>query len=172
MWTRWAAMTAAVALTSGCVAAYRTTIGAGRYSVVSRPHSSYYCYDCHGYRFFDPYYDWCTYYGFRYRWAQHPRAMAVYRERYVRIRENHPEYGRYQYRGDYRGSRRYRQERDYETWQRRRHDDDGDRGRSEVRREKRDLSPKDEGRKRSKKPERHERRPRGERFLRLEGRAT
>jgi len=89
-----------------------------RYSTASRPDASYYCYDCHGYRYFDPYYDWCTYYGFRYRWTEHPRAIAVYRERYVRIRENHPDYGRFRYREGYRNTPRYRDERDYDQWQR------------------------------------------------------
>jgi hypothetical protein len=82
-----------------------------------RPHPSYYCYDCHGYRFFDPYYDWCAGYGFRYAWGGHPEVMGLYRTRYLRIKESNPEYGRYRYRSDYRASRRYREPRSYEAWQ-------------------------------------------------------
>jgi hypothetical protein len=91
---------------------------AGRYSAESRPDGSYYCYDCHGYRFFDPYYDYCSNYGFRYRWDDHPRAMLIYRDRYVRIRRAHPEYGRYRYRAGYRDADRYREPVGYEDWRR------------------------------------------------------
>lgn len=115
-WTLWSGWVAALGLLSGCVYGYRTVGVEARYSSSSRPDGSYYCYDCHGYRYFDPYYDWCVNYGFRYRWSDHPRAVAVYRERYVRIKENHPDYGRYRYRMDYRRDPRYRDDRDYETW--------------------------------------------------------
>jgi hypothetical protein len=96
----------------------RLSIGGlrGPYSLASRPHPNYYCYDCHGYRYFDPYYDWCAYYGFRFGWSQQPGAVAVYRERYVRIKENHPEYGRYRYRAGYREDLRFRESRDYDAW--------------------------------------------------------
>jgi hypothetical protein len=139
----------------------------GRYSVASRPHASYYCYDCHGYRFFDPYYDWCTYYGFRYRWEAHPRVTQIYRERYVRIRESHPEYGRYQYRGDYRASLRYREARDYERWRRSREDRSDARRPGEIRKGKnsKDRPPKS---KETRRPERKERRD-DRRSFRLEG---
>lgn len=81
-----------------------------------RPHPSYYCYDCHGNRYFDPYYDWCAGYGFRFPWSRHPEAIGVYRSRYLRIREAHPEYGRYRYRAGYRETRRYREPKSYEAW--------------------------------------------------------
>jgi hypothetical protein len=100
----------------GCGYGYRTVVLGGRYSVASRPDPTYFCYDCHGYRFFDPYYDWCVYYGFRYRWLDHPRVIGLYRERYVRIKETHPDYGRFRYGGGYRMSRRYVDARDYESW--------------------------------------------------------
>jgi len=117
-WTSVAAVVAALLGLSGCVYGYRAAFVQARYSGESRPDASYYCYDCHGYRFFDPYYDWCSYHGFRYRWADHPRAGLLYRERYVRIREIHPEYGRHRYRPGYRASSRYREAPDYETWRR------------------------------------------------------
>ncbi len=116
-WTAAAGLLAALFGLSSCVYGYRTVFGA-RYSTGSRPDASYYCYDCHGYRFFDPYYDWCAHYGFRYRWTDHPGVVTLYRARYVRIRETHPEYGRYRYRPGYRASTRYREERDYEAWRR------------------------------------------------------
>lgn len=117
-WTTGVAAAAALLGLSGCVYGYRAAFVQARYSGESRPDRSYYCYDCHGYRFFDPYYDWCASYGFRYRWADHPRAGLIYRERYVRIRQTHPEYGRYRYRSGYRASRRYRESQDYEAWRR------------------------------------------------------
>ena len=115
-WTGWIGLAAGLLGLSGCYYGYRTANLEGRYSTVSRPDASYFCYDCHGYRFFDPYYDWCEYYGFRYRWAAYPRVMGIYRERYVRIREQHPEYGRYRYKPGHRASARYREERDFDSW--------------------------------------------------------
>ena len=115
-WTTTVGLLAGLLAISGCVYGYRSVAVSGRYSTSSRPHGSYFCYDCHGYRYFDPYYDWCAEYGFRYRWSQHPQTLALYRERYVRIREVHPEYGRYRYKPGYRSSDRYRQDRDYEVW--------------------------------------------------------
>jgi hypothetical protein len=117
-WTTAVGVFGALLGLSGCVYGYRTAFVGARYSGESRPDASYYCYDCHGYRFFDPYYDWCASRGFRYRWDRHPRVLALYRERYVRIRETHPEYGRYRYRPGYRASTRYREDRDYESWRR------------------------------------------------------
>jgi len=116
-WTKVAGILAVLLALSGCAYGYRTVV-VGRYSTSSRPDASYYCYDCHGYRFFDPYYDWCTQHGLRYRWGDYPRVARLYRERYVRIRETHPEYGRYRYRPDYRATTRYREARDYEAWRR------------------------------------------------------
>lgn len=110
-------MAAALALTS-CAYGYRSIVVGGRYSLASRPDASYFCYDCHGYRYFDPYYDWCVRNGFRYQWSEHPRVLTLYRARYPRIREAHPDYGRHRYAAGYRTSARYREARDYESWRR------------------------------------------------------
>ena len=136
---------------SGCVYGYRSANISGRYSTASRPHGSYFCYDCHGYRYFDPYYDWCAGYGFRYRWNQYPKTLAVYRERYVRIREAHPEYGRYRYKPGYRNSGRYKEARDYEVW---RDQDSRERSseRSTRRRDRSTDSPRDDGKPGEKQP--------------------
>lgn len=115
-WTRGVASAGVVLALAGCGYGYRTTAVQARYSTDSRPDASYFCYDCHGYRYFDPYYDYCSNYGFKYRWADHPRSMVVYRDRYVRIKENHPDYGRYRYREGYRATTRYREPVDYEGW--------------------------------------------------------
>ena len=115
-WSRWVVLAAAVFGGSGCYYGYSQVWFGSPYSMASRPHASYFCYDCHGYRYFDPYYDWCTSYGFRYAWSAHPQVVRIYRERYVRIREQHPEYGRYRYRPGSRSSPRYREERDYDRW--------------------------------------------------------
>ncbi len=115
-WTMWVGLAVALLGVSSCYYGYRAIYESAPYSMASRPHASYFCYDCHGYQFFDPYYDWCAAYGFRYAWAAHPQVVRIYRERYVRIREHHPEYGRYRYAPDYRASPRYRDERDYERW--------------------------------------------------------
>src|SRR5262249_33866357 len=113
--TRWIAAMAAAFTVAGCAAGVRmAAVDAGHAS--GRPHPSYYCYDCHGYRYFDPYYDWCAGHGFRYPWSSHPEVIDLYRARYLRIRESHPEYGRYRYRGDYREGRRYREPTSYEVW--------------------------------------------------------
>jgi hypothetical protein len=115
-WTGWTGITAAILALAGCGYGYRMVGVQARYSTSSRPDASYFCYDCHGYRYFDPYYDYCASYGFQYRWTLHPQAIAIYRDRYVRIKENHPDYGRYRYREGYRDGPRYREPRDYETW--------------------------------------------------------
>jgi hypothetical protein len=115
-WTTWIGVAAGLLGLTGCYYGYRTVALDARYSTASRPHASYFCYDCHGYRYFDPYYDWCARYGFRYRWTAHPQVVHLYRERYVRIRERHPEYGSYRYRPGYKSSTRYRQGLDYESW--------------------------------------------------------
>jgi hypothetical protein len=112
-WTRGVAVGTGLLALSGCVYGY-STVGVARYSTETRPTDSYFCYDCHGYRYFDPYYDYCVGYGYRYRWEHHPRATALYRERYVRIRESHPDYGRYRYAPRYRSSTRYREGREYD----------------------------------------------------------
>jgi hypothetical protein len=116
-WTQAAGAIAALALLPGCALwiGTRYPVSAG-YAHQGRPAPSYYCYDCHGYRYLDPYYDWCMAYGFRYDWNQHPEAVRVYRERYVRIKESNPSFGRYRYPADYRAQRRYREPRDYDSW--------------------------------------------------------
>jgi hypothetical protein len=113
-WTGWVALLGSAMVLGGCVYGYGTLAQAS-YSKSSRPHPSYYCYDCHGYRYFDPYYDYCVSNGFRYPWSEQPRVVSLYRERYVRIRQNHPDYGRYRYAPDYRSSSRYREGKRYEN---------------------------------------------------------
>ena len=127
--TRWIAALAALFGLAGCAAGI-ASIEIG-HPASGRPHPSYYCYDCHGYRYFDPYYDWCAGYGFRYRWSGHPDVTEVYRARYLRIRESHPEYGRYRYRAGYRDDPRYREPRSYEAW--RAQGDGGHGGRENLR---------------------------------------
>ena len=122
--TRWIAALAALVTVAGC-AAGMAAVDAGH--PAGRPHPSYYCYDCHGYRYFDPYYDWCVGYGFRYRWSAYPEVNDLYRARYLRIRESHPEYGRYRYRAGYREARRYREPASYEAWKFREEGRDGKR---------------------------------------------
>jgi hypothetical protein len=139
-WTRGAAVAAGLVALSGCVYGY-TTVGVARYSAETRPTDSYFCYDCHGYRYFDPYYDYCVGYGYRYRWEQHPRTVALYRERYVRIRERHPDYGRYRYAPRYRSSSRYREGREYESSKDERRRSDGERDRNWRKRERRPETP-------------------------------
>ena len=116
-WTRWAVAVAGLALLPGCVAWMQSRhLAVARFDSGGRPVSSYYCYDCHGYRYLDPYYDWCAGYGFRYEWDRHPEAVRVYRERYVRIKEENPTFGRYRYPARYRDVQRYREPKDYEQW--------------------------------------------------------
>ena len=116
-WTRGAAVVAALAALPGCAVWMESRVPAGNaYDPVTRPASAYYCYDCHGYRYFDPYYDWCVAYGFRFAWDHHPETVRAYRERYVRIKEQNPGFGRYRYRTGYREARRYREPQDYDSW--------------------------------------------------------
>ena len=115
-WTRWAGLTGGLAIVAGCGFGFRTAPVTSHYSSQTRPEGSYFCYDCHGYRYFDPYYDYCNGYGFRYHWSRHPEAMAIYRERYVRIKESHPDYGSYRYREGYQTNPQYQEPRDYESW--------------------------------------------------------
>lgn len=116
-WTRVTAIAAGLALLPGCAVWIDAQSPAIlRYAGQGRPTPSYYCYDCHGDRYLDPYYDFCPGRGFRYAWDRHPETVRVYRERYVRIREQNPSYGRYRYRTDYRDQRRYREPVDYESW--------------------------------------------------------
>ena len=116
-WTQAAGAAVLLAMLPGCAAWVASRYpAAATYSSAGRPVSSYYCYDCHGYRYLDPYYDWCAGYGFRYAWGDHPEAVRVYRERYVRIKQQNPSYGRYRYPAEYRGQRRYREPPDYDSW--------------------------------------------------------
>ena len=115
-WTSWAAVAAGLAALAGCGYGYRMVTVQARYSTDSRPDASYFCYDCHCFRYFDPYYDYCVRYGFQYRWSRHPQTVTIYRDRYVRIKESHPDYGRYRYRDGSRAGPRYREPRDYEAW--------------------------------------------------------
>lgn len=117
-WTRVAGVMAGALVVSGCAYGYRSLAVSASYETRNRPDPSYYCYDCHGYRYFDPYYDWCVGHGFRYAWSRHPQVVRIYRERYVALRERHPDFGRYRYKGDYRRSPRYRNPRDYDAWRR------------------------------------------------------
>lgn len=116
-WTQVAGAAVALAVLPGCAiwvsSRYPATVS---HATSARPVQSYYCYDCHGDRYLDPYYDWCAGHGFRYAWDRHPEAVRVYRERYVRIKEQNPSYGRYRYPGGYRGERRYQQPTDYDSW--------------------------------------------------------
>ena len=116
-WTHVIGVAATLVLVPGC-AAWIGTQGPwmAPYAATGRPTPSYYCYDCHGDRYLDPYYDWCTGRGFRYAWDRHPETVRVYRERYVRIKRQNPSYGRYRYPADYRGQQRYREPRDYDSW--------------------------------------------------------
>ena len=161
-WTAGVALGALVTTLSGCVYGYRSVIFQSRYSGASRPDPSYQCYDCHGYRFFDPYYDWCAGYGFRYRWEDHPGVARMYRQRYVRIKENHPEYGRYRYKRGYRNSPRYVEARDYDSWRAAGSEPAGPDGRAVRPRNKSpEQSPPGKGKKQQDKRERKESRDRG-----------
>ena len=116
-WTRVTGVAALLAVLPGCA----IWVGSrdplvSSYASSGRPSESYYCYDCHGNRYLDPYYDWCVGYGFRYEWNRHPETVRVYRERYVRIKEQNPSYGRYRYPAAYREQRRFREARDYDSW--------------------------------------------------------
>jgi len=141
--TRWIAALAAAFALAGCTAGVQMATVDARPASSGRPHPSYYCYDCHGYRYFDPYYDWCAGYGFRYGWRRHPEVLDLYRVRYLGIRESHPEYGRYRYRAGYRQDRRYREPRSYEAW---RAGEDGREGERAKVREKNPLVPGSDGR--------------------------
>jgi hypothetical protein len=115
---------AAVLFPGGCVAYAHATLSIvvdtegyrGHHGYYARPHPQYYCYDCHGYSYFDPYYDYCVYYGFRFRWDSYPSMRRYYREHYPVIVKRTPHYGEYEYKPDYRRDSRYGKPPDYETW--------------------------------------------------------
>ena len=101
-------------LAAGCVTAAQSVRPAG-YWVASRPDPTYYCYDCHGYRYLDPYYDYCVRYGYRYSWDRSPRLVEEYRQRYVALKESDRKLGRYRYPQGYRATPRYREPRAYDA---------------------------------------------------------
>jgi len=107
---------AVLALVSGCTYASTALRPEPRFYAAGRPDPSYYCYDCHGYRYFDPYYDWCPNYGFAFSWQRHPQLTRIYRERYVALKVRDRQLGRWRYPDGYRASRRFREPRDYDTW--------------------------------------------------------
>jgi hypothetical protein len=85
-------------LVAGCAGAYGPRAGVSfGYVSRGRPHPRYFCADCHGVRYFDPYYDLCMRYGYRFDWRRSPEVVATYRRDYVRIRRSDPTIGRYRY---------------------------------------------------------------------------
>ncbi len=113
-WLRPIGLIIGLAVLSGCVEAYRSVRPEPRLYAAARPAPGYYCYDCHGYQYLDPYYDWCPPNGYRIRWAQSPQLMRAYRERYVALKERDRKLGQYRYADRYRSTHRYREARDYE----------------------------------------------------------
>src|SRR2546422_5758487 len=107
---------AALVLVAGCAYAVRSSSPTAAYWSANRPVAGYYCYDCHGYRYFDPYYDWCPNYGFVYHWERSPQAGQIYRERYVALKSKDRSLGRVRYSTGYRATRRYREPVDFESW--------------------------------------------------------
>jgi len=115
----------ALPLIGGCVAYLHTTlpivVGGDHYghpAYYGRPSPQYYCYDCHGYTYFDPYYDYCVYYGFRFSWNNYPSVTRYYREHYDVIHRDTPHFGEYKYKPDYRRDYQYSRPPDYQTWKR------------------------------------------------------
>jgi len=111
---------AALVLVAGCAYAVRSSSPTAAYWSANRPVAGYYCYDCHGYRYFDPYYDWCPNYGFVYHWERSPQAVQIYRERYVALKSTDRRLGRLRYPEGYRATRRYREPASYDVWLRER----------------------------------------------------
>jgi len=105
-----------VSASVGCVAIIHHRYYVPRYAVHARPVPDYFCYDCHGYDYFDPYYDFCVRYGFVFRWDECYSCRTYYRKHYVKIRRAHPRSRLYKYKRDYRKERRYRDPVDYEVW--------------------------------------------------------
>ena len=134
---RWVAAAIVLLALSGCVYALRGA-GVQRYAW---EWTGYWCDvgNLSEYRYVDPYYDWCAGYGFRYDWGRHPRVITLYRERYLALRREHREFGRYTYPRDYRRLRRYREPLDYEAWR------TGESGRSDSPRRIREQGRKDPG---------------------------
>ena len=118
------AAVAALAFLGGCIAYVHTSLPividtgwhSGHHPYQARPHPQYYCYDCHGYTYFDPYYDYCVSYGFRFNWNAHPSVRRYYRERHSILVKNTPRFGEYKYKPDYRSNSKYNRPPDYQTW--------------------------------------------------------
>ncbi|KPJ59257.1 MAG: hypothetical protein AMJ46_11840 [Latescibacteria bacterium DG_63] len=81
-----------------------------------RPHPKYFCYDCHGYRYFDPYYDYCAHFGFRMRWDRYSSLRSYHRRYLPRIRRITPHFGEYKYKPGYRKDAQYKSPVDYNRW--------------------------------------------------------
>jgi hypothetical protein len=86
-------------LVSGCAggAAVGGGVSLGYASGGGRPHPRYYCADCHGVSYFDPYYDLCLNYGYRFDWRRQPEVTAAYRRDYAAIKRADPSIGSYRY---------------------------------------------------------------------------
>ena len=100
----------------GCMAIIHHRHYTPRYNAHARPFPKYYCYDCHGYDYFEPYYDFCVHYGFVFRWDQCRSCRSYYERHYVKIRKAHPRKRVYKYKRDYTRDRRYREPADYDVW--------------------------------------------------------
>ncbi|MFH0778245.1 MAG: hypothetical protein V2A71_06390 [Candidatus Eisenbacteria bacterium] len=104
----------------GCVAHFRADfpfVIRGSYYHHARPHPHYYCYDCHGYRYFDPYYDFCANYGFRMRWDRYPSLWTYYERHHVTIERERSYFSRYKYKPGYKSLPLYKRPTDYRKWE-------------------------------------------------------
>lgn len=114
-----AACAAALPVVVGCVAyvhgGFPIVIGSPHHQYYARPHASYYCYDCHGYTYFDPYYDYCLNFGFRVDWGRHTPLWRYYSRHHdtIVMKMGYPAY-RYKY--NYREGPRYKSSVNYEKW--------------------------------------------------------
>lgn len=87
---------------AGCAGVYPSGSMRFAYGPTVRPHPDYFCADCHGVAYFDPYYDLCLSYGYAFDWRGRPDVVSSYRQSYVRIRRAYPDAGRYRYPTRYR----------------------------------------------------------------------
>ncbi len=114
------ACAAALPLLWGCVAVvhphFPFVFSVGHRHRPYRPHASYYCYDCHGYTYFDPYYDYCAHFGFRISWGPRTSLYRYYTRHHDTIRWKMRTYPKYKYKSDYRDRTHYRNPVDYEKW--------------------------------------------------------
>ena len=76
---------------AGRGASVRIAVAGPGHPATGRPHPSDYCYDCHGYRYFDADYDWCVGDGFDDGRGRHPEVTTLERARCLGIRESDPE---------------------------------------------------------------------------------